>query len=267
MKDLQLITNPQKIRMRLRLLVFIILIIYLLCIPITSAYTDDIIVSGYVNYIDQDKSHTESPVRHAKVILYDFDDPIENHLGISTTDENGYYQFDPVNNDDSDGTGLDLFVEILATNPFVDVTDEDLNIYTFKTNTTWNVPMKNITINTTATDSHGAYHILSMISIASAFVEDQSGNATPKVTIMWHSGYMNGSYYSPSSHLIGLQYTDAFDEDSLLHEYGHHIQNTYAEIPPFDYGDDKTHSWDSEETVETAWAEGFPYFFAVAISS
>jgi hypothetical protein len=85
--------------------------------------------------------------------------------------------------------------------------------------------------------------------------------------ILWEPGYDSTTgYRSDTIWVIGepntpIINTDEWDDDVLLHEFGHYLMKNYAEIP---LGYNSLHQWYLSDSVHpyTAYLEGWPYFFS-----
>lgn len=94
------------------------------------------------------------------------------------------------------------------------------------------------------------------------------GTVLTSVRAIWQPGYIpwNSSYYSgdtifvvgDASSLVG---TDEWDDHVLHHEYGHHIMNKCAALPP---NIDPNKKWHKSypNNPNTAYAEGWPSYYS-----
>ncbi|MEO0183134.1 MAG: T9SS type A sorting domain-containing protein [candidate division WOR-3 bacterium] len=85
--------------------------------------------------------------------------------------------------------------------------------------------------------------------------------------VMWEPGYDSATAYrNDTIWVIGepsvpIEDTDEWDDDVLLHEFGHYLMDNYAEIPP---NLNPNHRWYLSDSVykNTAYTEGWPTFFS-----
>jgi hypothetical protein len=215
-------------------------------------------------YFYEEDSETLRPLRHVKVELWDSDlGGLINYLLATTyTDDNGYYQFPPINNDDGFlEDGFDVFVKEYSDNSIVKVTDDAGNLYWGQTGVDSNVPdgLHNMGSWAVTGDNRGNKAILDTIEIGHEYASSLGYNHV-KVEVRWPS---DGTYVPLDDPLtIHFLSGDEWDEDVILHEYGHTIQHSiYGEWIPNSGG---SHTWNQHTNPNFAFSEGWQTFFAVA---
>jgi len=89
--------------------------------------------------------------------------------------------------------------------------------------------------------------------------------------VMWEPGYEYGTYFKRDTltpiedtihvYAINTEDTDEWDDDVLLHEYGHFLMHYYAEMPPNSGG---FHRWQDSinDRPNLAYTEGWAHFFS-----
>ena len=182
-------------------------------------------------------------------------------LATTYTDDDGYYQFPPINNDDGFlEDGLDVFVKEYSDNSIVKVTDDSGNLYWGQTGVDSNVPdgWHNMGSWAVTGDNRGNKAILDTIEIGHEYASSLGYNHV-KVEARWPS---DGTYVPLDDPLtIHLLSGDEWDEDVILHEYSHTIQHSiYGEWIPNAGG---PHTWNQHTNPNFAFSEGWPTFFAV----
>ena len=127
------------------------------------------------------------------------------------------------------------------------------------------------------TGQHPPLHIHNSITRAFRFMQLNTGIAVEHVDAIWPDSD-NGAYYDGE---VNIGPNEQWNEGTIIHEYGHHILDKYAENVSPDYcndfcdgeaactaGDDcdnEGHCTWCPETDHDAWNEGFPDWFAGAV--
>jgi hypothetical protein len=178
-------------------------------------------------FFHEEDSVTQRPARYAKVQLCDSDlgGTLITVLAETETQSNGYYEFPAIINDDGLGEdGYDIFVKIYADSFCVVVTLDSWPNPTYWAQTTQydNVPDGSFNMgNLVLTGSNrGAWCIYDTIILGYQYATTLS-HFHPKVTVRWPHGSVSETF---SDVLIGIRDTAAFQEDVILHEYGHAVQ-------------------------------------------
>ncbi len=189
-------------------------------------------------------------------------------LATTHTGEDGTFEFPAVENSDGflEGT-LDIYVKVFTNNGVVRVGTTSTNLYVTSTTVYSNVPDGSFDVGTwiSAGDRRGADAIFDTILIGYDYAL-ASGHTNPKVTVLW-PGPGTGS----STELDGVTINiaggggdqDEWDEDNILHEYGHSVQfHVYGAWIPNSVG---SHTWNQCTNNNFAFSEGWPTFWGVAI--
>ncbi len=121
---------------------------------------------------------------------------------------------------------------------------------------TWNAGSNN--------DERGAVWILSSLGSGRNYLWTAGDELALPIDVVYPS---SGSAYQPGATLansyIRIGTESRFYPNVHLHEYGHYVMHTaYAEMPPANCGNG--HSFESPNTVECAWSEGWADFFSIA---
>ncbi|MCK5613087.1 hypothetical protein KAR91_65040, partial [Candidatus Pacearchaeota archaeon] len=231
---------------------------------------------GYVAYYDENKENLIY-IKNAKIEVLDRE-PLgfEDHIAWSQTDNQGYYYVDkkddgtPIYNDDGlFQNGLDLFVRVYSENSVASVSSDASSVYKTENDVKGDVSggLVRLHLLDYSDPNRGAFNIYNSLVEGATYVDKQPNTpAPPQIRAIWPdndadstSGYSNGIMY-----IEGPDSTDPdeWDESVILHEYGHFIMDSYADLNPpnVNYGGDG-HTWTSHETTETAWIEGWSDFF------
>ncbi|MBN1582574.1 MAG: VWA domain-containing protein, partial [Anaerolineae bacterium] len=255
---------------------------------------DGFVVQGCFQYQDKAYDHLHGftgvkpmkPIRRAWVEVLDKEDGADVSLGSTTTDELGGFVFYVDDNDDGPGEGgRDIYVRLKADNVAAQVQTPGGLLYTFttKTWTDWGGGLLDIGTLSPST-SNGVYNILDVLLDGYQFV-DGFTTAPDKITARWESGGTGGTYYDSNLdeiYVLGdVNDPDEYDDDILLHEYGHFVMDKYAH----DKSLGGTHRWTStydnyfrtrprgqdggplilEQSKQLAWSEGWAHFFSCAV--
>jgi len=200
-------------------------------------------VYGYWYFHEEDGT-TQRAARRARVELWDSDlgGLLNWWLATTYTDDNGYYEFPPVDNNDGWlEDGLDVFVKIFTDNSVVWVSSTGGSVYWGQTSVDSNVPdgMHNMGSWVITGDNRGAAGIFDTIIIGYDYAHSL-GYDHAEVQAKWRSG---GTYTELDGLTMDFIAGDEWDEDVILHEYGHSVQHSiYGEWIPNTGG---PHTWNS----------------------
>jgi len=208
------------------------------------------------------------------VRVMDEDTGVDEELAVTTTSASGYFDvtftWDPCVLCDQTP---DLYVQFEASNQeVVDVEDS-----TWEINYRWNTPTQ---VDFTGTewntgsrqpgnqDEYPAVHICTTLTRGWLYCHDEASYTIPHLDVQWpEDGAV--SYYSPYWEEIHITQTGQWSENTILHEYGHHWVNIFADwvTPDYcngicDFGGDCGHCNWCEESNDIAFTEGMPYWFA-----
>src|SRR2546425_10971704 len=89
--------------------------------------------------------------------------------------------------------------------------------------------------------------------------------ASTALTVYWEVGAVDGTYFDAddrSIHLLGSSLdTDEYDDDVILHEYGHFMAKVFSQNDSLG----GTHFLtDHTQDIRLAWSEGWATFFSSA---
>lgn len=220
-------------------------------------------------YFYEEDNTTLRALRHAQVELWDNEPwPLPAvYLDTTYTDNDGYYCFDPVVNDDGPfEDGLDLFVKVFLENSVVKVTDSAGGIYCAQTHVDGGLPdgPHNIGAWALIGPYRNATGIFDTIDIGHEYAVSLGYNHV-KVEAIWPVApppQGQGTHTDADGIRMYFVSGDGWDEDVILHEYGHTIQHSiYGEWIPNSGG---PHTWNQHTNPNFAFSEGWPTFFAVA---
>ncbi len=232
-----------------------------------------IAVEGYWFY--QDKDGVDQPLRDAKVEIWDSDESGDTLLETTHTDNSGYYTSGNIENNDSEGSGQDIYVKVFATDDrSVRVTDfsSSSNLYYSATEVQNDVSDGEVDLGSYSIDDSNnrmAWYIYDVIANdAFDYLADNVGwRNSYNLQVRWSpTNTSQGTYYRPGGS-IDLLAGDRWDSDVFLHEYGHFVMYKI-------YGDSMppspscySHYWGSHSSLGCAWTEGWANFLQAAIQN
>ncbi|MGD9361728.1 MAG: hypothetical protein PVH85_22855, partial [Desulfobacterales bacterium] len=232
-----------------------------------------IAVKGYWFY--QDKDGVDQPLRDAKVEIWDAGASGDTLLETTHTDNSGYYASDNISNNDSEGSGQDIYVKVFATDDrSVRLTDfsSPSNLYYSVTGVQNDVSDGEVDLGSYSiddSDNRMAWYIYDLIANdAFDYLADNVGwKNLYNLKVRWSpTNTSDGTHYHPGGS-IDLLAGDRWDSDVFLHEYGHFVMYKI-------YGDDMppspncyNHYWGSHSSLGCAWTEGWANFLQAAIQN
>jgi hypothetical protein len=136
-------------------------------------------------------------------------------------------------------------------------------------NTTYN-HLANGTANSTSVNlgaepvsNPGAFNILDVSIEAFQYIDTSLGRQIPQVVQHWSPGSTNGTYYQGGNiFLLGGSDPDEYDDDVILHEYGHHVAASIGTVSQFATGN---HSFAGVSHKDLAFSEGFANYISGAV--
>jgi len=228
-----------------------------------SALTGTITVTGHFYYFITTTAGLS--VVDARVDIYDDETTYVVSLGSTYTDNDGYFTFGPISNDDGPGEGgLDIIVVVSAFSSAARVIDPSGIIYAAETPTFYNCSDGTFDIGNyfTPYSERGAWWILSGqfgLTRGWKYLHDTVGSTVPQVTIRWP--FENWPHYHPGGEIHFPEWTYGWP-DVMIHEYAHHVMySVYGFLPP----SMTQHSINLRSNSTTAWAEGWANFFPLAV--
>jgi len=229
--------------------------------PTLGSGRGQIQVEGH--YLYQDIYGSWNPCRWVTVWIYDYDsDGNHDYLGSALTDENGSFISDPIDNNDEEGGGQDIYVQFIADNSAVRVIN--FSIYDGFTDIEWNVPDGTVDIGywVTPTDEVPAWRAFDYMLDGWCYLRNSVSPwyNMPFQVAHWPS---DRSYYDPGG-WIHLD-DSASDCDIVVHEYGHAVMyRVYGdELPP--HPNCYPHYMCVASSAGCAWVEGWANFFPLAV--
>lgn len=243
--------------------------------------------SGAVHYEDKEYStygftgNTNfKPVRHAVVELVD---PSNHILDSTVTDESGRYELS--------GDGYDLRVRVLSqldssVGTTVSINDYSGDLYS----ATYKIDLAklaeadnqvNIDIDVDA-DIAGAFNMLDVYTSAIQFIHELTPASMPELNVYWQNkDNRYGTYYCFTSrvsnscpqgrgiYILGGRSsgggdTDHFDDDVLLHEFAHYIENM---VGAQDSPGGTHYLTENDQDLRLTWSEGLGGFFPAAVKT
>jgi len=239
-------------------------------------------VKGYFVYTDDHGE--ERPVRYARVELYDNEPyPLPPELLQTTrTDANGYYEFDPIDNNDGflEG-GRDIFVVVYADTDAVRVTDGS-SVYSHSTEIVGNVGPDDITggyldMGKINVDNDGAFNIYNTTIDEYQWLNERVDWTREQIEVRWPYGNWPQHVYTYNT-LTGaiieewIEVPDGWEWDrhTPLHEYAHGIMlaaygYNHFNMPPA--GNYDSHWIYMESDPGFAFIEGWAEFMECAIDN
>ena len=190
--------------------------------------TGPTVVRGYWFY--QDESGVDRPLRDARVEIRSSGSSGDSRLGITHTDDNGYYVWSDNSNGELDISGLDIYAKVFSTdNRSVQVTDfsSTNNLYNAVTDVHPNVSDGEVDMGSYSLNdgnNRQAWYIYDLIANdAFDFLAVNVGwRNTYLLQVKWSPTYKDGTYYEEGGP-INLIDDDGWDSDVFLHEYGHFV--------------------------------------------
>jgi hypothetical protein len=198
-------------------------------------------------------------VRHAVVDLVD---EAGNTLLTTHTDEAGHYLLS------ARAPGL-LHLRILArtdpaVGPRISVLDNDGGLYAATRHFIPAAGSLTLDAEIPASSVAGAWNILDVCTAAAEFVREQTDQWPPApLTAWWSPGSEEGTWFGADGiHVLGAPGdTDEYDDDVLLHEFGHFVEH-------FSGNADSPGGFhmlgDNTQDLRLAWSEGFASWFSGA---
>ena len=238
-------------------------------------------ISGQVRYEDwgYDKNGLTTlsykPVRYALVNLLDLDGGI---IESSETTEAGTFNFGNVI-----FSGYQIEVQTWVKNEVASnfvVKDMNEAIYSVVKSANSDSENNNLDISYES-GAGGAFNILDVMTTSAQFSSEELGVQVQDLNIFWESNNYLGTYFcsgydqfdcingsgiyvlnvGPYPGYTALD-TDEYDDDVLMHEYGHYLVETFAK----DDSPGGCHNLtDNNLDLRLAWSEGLGTFFPVAI--
>lgn len=246
-------------------------------LSVSPASPGTVTVYGRWLFYDSDydpatQTGTIRPIRRAYAELWDSDAFSEvGPLATTNTGEDGFFYFPPVENTDGflEGT-LDVYVKLFLESSIVKVRAQCCaGPYQFTTPVFSNVPDGDFLVGHwhMVGSSRGAGSIFDTIEIGYDYASS-FGHTHSKVTVIWPGPDPYSSYNEIDGVTINIAGgggdQDEWDEDNILHEYGHSILfHVYGGWIVNSVGQ---YAWNECSNDNYAFSEGWPTFWAVAVN-
>jgi hypothetical protein len=262
------------------------------CSTVTS-YPNGVTISGNGDYEYRTDGNgaiaAPKPIRNAEVSIYSGTSVVQ----CGTTDDNGAFSLKVPQS--SSPLSIRITSRMSSTVSTVYVLNNPTNRTAHYISTTFTPDAsKNIgTLRALANGDlkGGAFNILDKIYAANLYMRNETVNCStafavctpfvgaPKVSVFWDKGVNPGDYFSagPISfyipgerelYILGgdqgdVDSSDAdhFDDSVIIHEYGHFIEDTFADSD----SPGGSHSGDTILDPRLAWGEGWANFFQAAV--
>lgn len=245
----------------------------------------DFALSGTVHYGDRVYGQLEEasqygfirteskPVRFARVQILNADGAV---VGEAATDELGMYRL-TASGGRRESMRLRVLAHTVAGTP-VTVKDFSANVLAAAKAFTPGTLDGPLHVAVTG-DLAGAFNMLDVYAAAGEFVHERHGSFPPALTVYWQPGTTppGGTTYfcrfCPAGiFVLGGRYmgdaitgdSDHFDDDVLLHEYGHFLEHMFGVL---DSPGGSHTLFDLSQDLRLAWSEGFSSFMAGAIKA
>jgi len=128
----------------------------------------------------------------------------------------------------------------------------------------------------------GAFNLLDVITASAEFAKQRLGVNVNNLSVYWQKGSNNGTYYCTGSDIFQCEQgegiyvlsersgkpknddTDEFDDDVIMHEFGHYLLERFAVD---DSLGGEHHFVQNDSDMRLAWSEGWGAFLPTAIKS
>ncbi len=239
--------------------------------PHCFTISNSIMYSGQILYYEPTPSGSFLvPMCNTRIEMYDYDGLSDDSLGITMSDDSGYFHFDPVDNDDGwFDDSLDIYFKIKAVNESAYYTEE----YAGDTLMVQSEVQHNLasgfhdTTIIADTNSRGIFYVISAMQTAHDFWDSTTGFNLNPIQIVYedHNDSLRSYYWSGYEYIhiesydsALIMFPDTFDDDVIYHEYGHYIEDMHDF---FDNGGGG-HGWFDILNPGLAASEGFASFFS-----
>ena len=231
---------------------------------------------GYLYYTDPTANpDTTIPLRGYTIALWDHNlAPWDDSITSAMTDDYGYFELGPVDNDDFWGIGeLDVFFRAYSSNDAADVVvDHDGETQYWETPHVDDVPSGIYDTTMIANeDESGRFFVADATIDALQGWDTLPGCETPPQVEIELSVRNTTSYFEPDEKYIhieeGYSYLgyrpNTFTRDVIMHEYAHYLQDTFHFL---DEGGGP-HDWYVSCGPRVAASEGFAHFFSCIVKN
>lgn len=218
----------------------------------------------------------------ATVLVYDSDVGDDDLLGIGVTKANGTFDFSVWRGTEA---GPEVYLVFCAANGMINVQfpwlfgDVESLSNSIKVESSLYPDMTadlldvgTVSAGDGALNPNAAFHILSTLTKAWRYVGGLGFNSQlDRVRVMWPAPTGN-AFYRASEKAIYMNMNRQWQEDTIIHEFGHHWVHHYSASADAEYcnpggfqdppGQDCGHNQWCNENQDVAWSEGLPNFLA-----
>lgn len=225
-------------------------------------------ISGRVSY--EDRPHDENgfaastPLAPARGVRVEIEGVMPTLSYATTTQPDGTYQLEvPL---PSGAYRLRVVTAMEAFGQWATVRDRGTRPAQYAIPSTWFSAGDNVVLDivASAADVGGAFHIADQTYAAYRLIAAHSDTLAPPLTVSWQRGqaFACGSCFAGDQISLGGQFEDPdeYDDDIILHEFGHYFARHYAP----DASPGGAHR-DRRVDPRLAYGEGLAYFFAALI--
>lgn len=264
------------------------------CVTVTS-YTGGITLTGTANYEFRTNGNgavngTKLPIRQAQVSVYNSSGAI---IQCGTTDNSGNFSVVVPQTSANYTVSVDsrIYNDLTKAGVFNNPTEIEVHSITTTVSGASSASVGTLTAAATGDVKGGAFNILDKILDANLFLETNTANCSASfsgctpftgasaVFIYWDKGVNPGSYFGAGAlsfylpgqnelYILGglngdtdSSDCDHFDNSIILHEYGHFIEDNFAETD----SPGGTHNGNTILDARLAWGEGWANFFQAAM--
>jgi hypothetical protein len=209
------------------------------------------------------------PVKKIRIEIRDNENVGSELVQTALTDNNGSFAVTVPNNNDGNGTGRDIFLRVVTETSMARVEDHFGLLYhvdsTIKND--WGGGTMDFGVRTISVVSSGPFNIWDSVLRGYNYCIARGDTIPPKIKVAWAKGnedFVGSTYYkNPELRIYllgGPGDADEFDDDVIIHEYGHVAMCHYSYTKAvFD-----THDWDTKTDNPLAWSEGWANYFSCA---
>ncbi len=222
---------------------------------------------------------------YARIDLIDTDDIALEIMWSGHADEHGYFDTEVISWDDCDITcdTPDLILRVRAltgVSVVVRNLEDDTYVFSLPEMENFEGEFHDYGWIRPATDMMPAFHILKNLARAKLFAFEEAAMPGDPVIAYWPDDSQgNNAWYSPGEKAIHLSTGRQWRTDTILHEFGHHHNDSYyvRQRPDPNYCDPEMdcdlpppagcgHCMWCDENVADAWFEGWANWFADVVT-
>ena len=245
--------------------------------PLSATNFGAFTVSGTLKYTDKVQGasgYTRTatlPMRRVEVDICDVKGTGSRVLATTLTNDSGYFSYTLPNNNDGNGTGYDIFLQVFAGSATTPAKVMDMDGYVYYSETShipdWAGGALSLGTVIFPVGDSAQWNIYDTLLRGYDTVKS-FGETPPQVRLKWavnNDAQVDVTHYDPASNYINLQGSsqdpDEFDDAVILHEYGHFLETKmgYSKNPG------GNHDWSVASSAPLAWSEGWSTFFSSVV--